>query len=133
MVWSWLHHWLVVDGLRLIDRLRFVVNWSRLVSWSVGLIGRGLVGGGLDGLVGWNMGLIYWSWGMISRWWRVVGSRSMVRGVVEADTDTGHVTVTDERVVTLVRRPVSNGKSQQQQTSSDLKYNSCRSCSRSGV
>ena len=33
----------------------------------------------------------------------MVGSRSMVRGVVEADTDTGHVTMTDDSVVTLVR------------------------------
>ena len=85
MVRSWLHHWFVVDGLRLVGR------------------GGGMVGGGLDWLVGWNMGIIHWSWGRISRWWRMVGSRSMVRGVVEADTDTGHVTMTDDSVVTLVR------------------------------
>ena len=52
---------------------------------------------------------INWSWGMISRWWGVVWSRgvdsmnSVVRSVVEADTNTGHLTVPDHSVVTLVR------------------------------
>ena len=103
---------------------------------------RSFVGGRGYGVVSRNrvrvrVRLINWSWGMISRWVVGGGSVDSMNGVVrlvEADTNTGQVTaMADQRMVTLVRLSCSNGKSQQQQTSSDLKYNSCRSCSGSGV
>ena len=108
----WWGRWVVRGGLRgglVVDGLRLVVDWRRW-SWLVGgnmrLVGgvRRVVGGRL-GAVGRHM-LIHWSRGRISRW--VVGSRTghsvnSVRGVLEADTNTGHVTVMEHRVVTLVR------------------------------
>ena len=85
----------------------------------------GFVGGRGYCVVGRHMwGFIHWSRGRISR--GVVGgggggvdSMNGVVRVVEADTNTGQVaTMFDQGMVALVRLSCSNGKSQQQQTSS---------------
>jgi len=104
----------VVGGLRMVGwwwgrrrrvvgcRLRFVKSWCWLVvdwRWGSWLV------------VGRNVGnwSIYWSWCMVRRRCWMVGSRgvnsmnSVVRSVVEADTNTGHLTMTDYGMVTLVR------------------------------
>jgi len=82
-------------------RRRMVGGRSRFVeSWCWLVVGRDVRD--------WSW-TIYWSWGMVSRGWGVVWSRgvdsmnSVVRSVVEADTNTGHLTVADYSLVTLVR------------------------------
>ena len=95
----------------------------------LGLVGwwwwGSFVGGRGYRVVGRNrVGFIDWSRGMISRWMVGGGAVDSMNGVVrlvEADTNTGQVTaMTDQCMVALVRLSCSNGKSQQQQTSSGL-------------
>ena len=98
----------------------------------LGLVGwwwwGSFVGGRGYRVVGRNrLGFIDWSRGMISRWMVGGGAVDSMNGVVrlvEADTNTGQVAaVFYQGVMALGSLSCSNGKSQQEQTSSgSLQY-----------